>query len=296
MGAAGALLAGCAQGDLLPETCKDGARAVLPVTMVGRAPMADVVVNDRAARFLLDTGAERSVVASGLVTILGLEPMAGPPALATAIGGIVQRRQAVIGALRLGDFTLRDFPILTGDANGFDGILGLDILSHYDVEVNLPAARVVLHAHGVCPGQRPGMAGPVQEMPARRMGGGGRAGNYLVVGVRLDDVETVGFFDTGAMAGSLVSSEIAARAGVGAAALAADRVQKVGGFGTTTALPVHRFRALVVGGEAFLQPSLLVGGFARAAPVVLGADYFQHHVVWFNFVGDRVFTGPLPAR
>jgi hypothetical protein len=178
-------------------------------------------------------------------------------------------------------------------------VLGLDVLQHFDVDVNLPKSVVVLHQGGLCPNDKPPLDGTVLQMPALRgvahgVGRYRQVSPFLLVPVILDGAKALAMLDTGSLAGSMVSAALAEKAGVSVAMLEADPVAKVRGFGPAASLRLHRFGQLNVGPEIFQAPTLLVGGDPAATfPVVLGSDYFQHHRVWFNFVSDRIFSVPV---
>lgn len=290
------LTTGCGGLGLAPfAACGPGPQAALAVQMRGQLPVVRVTVNNRSADLVVDTGATTTVFNRNAAAVLGLQALAGPGLSYTSVQGAGQASRATIDVLRLGPWTLTDQAVAVTASTPEDGVLGLDILSRYDLDVNLSQGEIVLHQSGLCADETPVMAGQTLELPAARLaaraGAGGRYREpFLVVPVRLDGAATFAMLDTGAAAGSLVSSAFATQAGM---AEGADRAAGISvfGFGAQTRLGQHRFAELLVGRERFENPTLLVGGDPRVMfPIILGYDYFIRHRVWFSFASDRVFV------
>lgn len=303
------LAAGCGAPGLLSFAgCGLGPHATLALQMREQLPVVRVTVNDRSANLIVDTGATTTVFNRNAAAVLGLQAMAGPGLSYTTVQGVGRASRATVDTLRLGPWTLSDLEVAVASDTPEDGVLGLDVLSRYEIDVNLAQREVVLHQGGLCPGEAPVLAGPVLagpmlELPTRRLptranSAGSTSGRtrelFLVVPVRLDGAMTFAMLDTGAAAGSLVSNAFAAQAGMpdGADQLASIAVN---GFGAQTRLGQHRFAELLVGQERFENPMLLVGGDPHVVfPVILGHDYFIRHRVWFSFASDRIFVVPVP--
>ena len=279
-------------------SCGLDGRSVLPITMVGGAPMVAVTINDRRANLLLDTGADATVLGRSVASVLGVRPRPGGITISSSVGGSQAVEHATVDRLQVADQRFDALGVTLADVPIGDGVLGLDVLSRYDLEVDLSRGEAFLHHGSVCPGQLPPMRGAILEIPAvrgvlRAEQNGVRGDPYLMVPVSLDDAKAFAVLDTGALAGTLVSQDFAAHAGVSAAGLAGDPTSNLRGFGSQTPVRLHRFGELLVGREIFQAPAIFVGGALRAQiPVILGADYFRGHRVWFGFVGGRVFVTP----
>jgi predicted aspartyl protease len=282
--------------------CGPGAAVTLPVRLVGRLPVVTVVVNDRAANLVFDTGSSATVVSEAAATILGVARLSGPPVSFNVVGGRQDARAGVIDHLRMGSIILSSVPVTITPDTQLDGVLGLDVLARYDLDVNLPMGEMVLHQGGLCPDQTPTLGGDVLQIPSARLLQAADARlrlPYLLIPVSLDGARTMGMLDTGAEL-STVSTAFAGKAGVDEARLSTDRSITLAGFGSFAQARQHRFTELLVGRERFDFPELLVGGDPSLVfPVILGFDYFINHRVWFNFAADRIFVVPLlppPAR
>jgi hypothetical protein len=215
-----------------------------------------------------------------------------------AIGGNSHAENGRIAQLRVGSVDLPPLNVVMAPGLPEDGVLGLDVLSRFDVDVDLSQGHVVLYPGKLCPHDQPPMLGRLLEIPAERSLVRGEGPNrtvapYLMVPVRLNGSVAMAVLDSGALRGTLVSAPYAAKAGVDDAALAQDKIVKVNGFGTSSELRLHRFDELLVGREVFDKPMLLVGGGVESLfAMVIGGDYFFRHRIWFSFSSDRVFVVP----
>ena len=143
-------------------------------------------------RFLVDTGAERTLIASEIATRLGL-PL-GPRVL---IQGIVRGEPGVlvrIGSLRMGSLVCPalEVPVLPRKMLGVDGYLGLDVLDRHRVILDFAARTLSVTRRQ---GFFAAMFEARDEAIVRTLGSSGRlrASNCLVDGVR-----AAAFVDTGA--------------------------------------------------------------------------------------------------
>lgn len=101
-------------------------RMTAPVLVDGRGPFA----------FVVDTGANRSVVASEIAQALGLRP--GGPVQLHSIAGTQRVETARVGRLQVGGLVTTDLrmPILPRASLGADGLIGLDALRRRVVELD----------------------------------------------------------------------------------------------------------------------------------------------------------------
>ncbi len=143
-------------------------------------------------RFIVDTGAERTIVADTIAAQLGLET--GRRVNVSGLARQVSASVAAIKALKYGPFTRADLeaPILPFGLIGADGILGLDVIHN---------ARVVFDfKHHVLKVDRVNNpmadADPsIQTVVVRAKGNGGR---LRMSNCKVDGVEAQTFVDTGA--------------------------------------------------------------------------------------------------
>lgn len=135
-----AALAGCAHPPR-PATLTLGPQREL---------LVQAEINGRPAILEIDTGASTTSFTPGARTRLnlrGVQPTAG----AGAGGAISRVSWLYVVKLVIAGETLRGLPAVMfprGDAHAIDGVLGMDVLGDYVLEVDLRAMRVVLRDQG----------------------------------------------------------------------------------------------------------------------------------------------------
>jgi predicted aspartyl protease len=143
-------------------------------------------------RFLVDSGAERSLMAAEIATELAL-----PQGRAVMVEGIVRGEPGVlveIGSLRMGSLVCPalEVPVLPRAMLGVDGYLGLDVLDRHRVILDFRAETIsVTRPQGLFAAWFEAR----DEVIVRTLGNSGRlrASNCMVNGVR-----AAAFIDTGA--------------------------------------------------------------------------------------------------
>jgi predicted aspartyl protease len=300
-----ALLSACAGGESggpsLFGACGLGKRTDLPLIMAGAAPLLQVRINGVPARFELDTGAAYSAMERRTALALGVMHDAARGKV-TDISGQHDTDVISVDQLDIGQFHVDKPKFQISDGLPFQGVIGLDLLKTDHLEIDERGGRAILHEGSLCNGQRPFAESGVIEMPAIQIAPNGKPDGpdlmpRLLVPARLDGTLALAMFDTGALAGSLVHPDFAAKLGLTDAVLAKDRQYTSRGFYGTAAFRLHHFSQLDLNGEVFRNPALLVGGASMTGhQLVLGGEYFRSHMVWFDFVGKRVFSLPLPRQ
>jgi predicted aspartyl protease len=108
---------------ILDASLDQDARLTVPVTLNGQGPF----------QFVVDTGADRSVLTPGLAERLNLPQ--GPDVIVHGVSGSIQTTTARVANLRTGDARINDavLPVLPYDRVGADGLLGVDILDGRNV-------------------------------------------------------------------------------------------------------------------------------------------------------------------
>jgi clan AA aspartic protease (TIGR02281 family) len=116
--------------------------------------LVDVTVNGKAATFILDTGANASVVHAASAKRLGL-PDKGIPAGAFGLGGGMKAQQVTLERLEIGGVAIRRGRIMTSDlsqlvqvlgtvARGeIAGIIGQDVMKEHRAVIDV--ARPILY-------------------------------------------------------------------------------------------------------------------------------------------------------
>jgi predicted aspartyl protease len=155
-------------------------RIIAPVMIDGKGPF----------RFLVDTGANGSMVTPALVQALGLAPVEVTNERVEGVTGTERLPWAPIKSLRIGDIVKRNLRLAIGDSpvlDGLDGILGLAGFGAVRVVVDFHHNRVIIDRSSA--GALPGFL----DIQAQRTPGG-----LLVIPARVGDVPVAAVIDTGA--------------------------------------------------------------------------------------------------
>lgn len=280
--------------------CVVQSRATVPLQVIQGMLLVPVRVNGIEGRFILDTGATRSVVTREATRHLNLArdqwvgttmrgiggverlPNANPESL--TLGGVPLVRQTL---LRDTSLTVGSLPRTAAAGRAVDGLLGRDFLSAFDVVVDMPERRVTVMSVAGCAGRFVPWPQPFDVIPAENP-----MESALVLRVVLDGVPLRALLDTGA-GGTLIAAPGMSRLGLTAASLENDPRQAISGLGPgIVATHRHSFQAMMVGAQAVSQPVYWVAP-VRLTPIVdmlLGADWFAGKRVWISFATKQVFV------
>lgn len=155
-------------------------RIVVPVLINGKGPY----------RFLVDTGADGSLVSAALVHTLGLAPNRIPNENVQGTTGTEQLPCVTIDTLRIGSIVKHDIrmPVSSSPVmSGLDGILGMAGFGAVRVMVDFHHNRVAIDRTS----RR--MPQDFLDIPAQRTSGG-----LLVIPARVGNVQVAAVLDTGA--------------------------------------------------------------------------------------------------
>jgi hypothetical protein len=283
--------------------CTVNAQAIISLEVVNNAIIVPVQVNGMTASFILDTGAQRSVVTGEAVQRLGLARDQWVGTTMSGVGGIDRRPNANPRSLSLGgvplvrrtlnhdtSLTVAVIPRSRTGGQVIDGLLGRDYLSVFDFDLDMPGRRLTLYQVQGCSGRFLPWSGGYTPLPVSFP-----AEQAIVVTVALDGTPLRALLDSGSGA-SLLTAPGIARMGLTPAALAADPAVTISGLGSrmvTTRL--HRFRSLGVGAETLATPEIWVAPVRLPlfVDMLLGVDWLAGRRVWISYATKQVF---LQAR
>lgn len=282
-------LVGCQRGT---DSCSLGREADVPVDTRGNVPLVSAVIDGHPVRMMLDTGAEHSLLTVDAIQHLGIKFDFRHRATIQGVGPAMTAVTAPIDNLEVGGLVLHDrtmivVPIAMPNLPGGqpDGFLGADIISHYDVDLDLPHGRMTLYHARLCPEAKPPWNGAYLTFNARRLR------DRLHIPIKLDGKVLAASLDTGTSAGVTINAQAAERVGVTAEALTHDRRVKTGGVAREkVVIYLHRFNDLKVGTSDVHNPLLPVASFpSDAADALIGFAYLRTHRVWLSFATPQVF-------
>ncbi|HEY0600576.1 aspartyl protease family protein [Brevundimonas sp.] len=300
LGLAGLLVggAGVASAQEPPE-----AEPRLLANLLTRMALRVAVNGRRGAVFVLDTGAGRTVISEDLAQAWNLPP--GPPVLVHGLTAAQMAPSVLIERFGVGGRRIRDLqaPVFPRAVLAADGLMGLDVLGRFRLDLNIATRRVRLTPSGPDV-MAVGSAGyratrlPTQERPARH----GRFGALILRGLA-EGREIDVFVDTGAQ---YSIGNMALLDAVGGDPAGLERVTVYGVTGQLLAAASGHVRDLRLGTQR-LGPTPLLFADLHAFEVLelierpallIGADLlYRFREVSLDFGRSRMaFRGLRPLR
>jgi len=279
--------------------CSVQKRAEVTLDEAGGVPLVPLTVDGHPASFILDTGAQRSLVTSDAAGRLGLVRDEWVATTMRGVGGVERNRNADPRSLELGGAALRrrtmahDNTLAVGTiprdmiaGRRIDGLLGRDLLSVFDLDLDVPARRLALYQVEGCAGRFLPWTVGYSAVPVRNP-----AESALVVPVELDGHPLQALLDTGA-GSTLLAAPGIAKLGLEPVDFTSDTASAISGLGPrTVAARRHRFARLRVGSETVRQPWIWVAPI-RLYPItdmLLGADWLTARRVWISYATRQIF-------
>jgi len=278
--------------------CTVDAKATVALSDSDGTITVPVEVNGITATFILDTGAQRSLVTPAAVDRLGLARDAWVGTTMRGIGGAESRpnanpRTLTLGGVRMVRRTLNHdtsftVGVLPGSRPGLiDGLLGRDFLSLFDLDIDVPNRRLTLFDVHDCAGRFLSWKGDYTAVPVTTP-----TEQAIVVPVLVDGKPLRALLDTGASA-SLIGAPGMFRLGLQEANVRGDSATQLSGLGPhTVTMYRHTFRSLQVGGQTIQSPVIWVAP-VHLTPIVdmlLGADWVAARRLWISYATLQVFV------
>ena len=274
--------------------CTVERRASVAVSLAGGLVLLPVAINGAVEQFVLDTGAERSVVGLAAADRLKLARDEWVSTDIQGAGGVDRRRLGRPSSLLLDGMALRrrtvaaDQSVVVGPlpaakaGRPVAGRRGPAFHSPYDLELDIPAGRLSLYAVSGCAGRFLPWTDRYAAIPAWRP-----VRNVLAVALRLGGVTVQAELDSGAQATTLTLP------GMVQLGLAAGGPDQVRGFGPgSLAARAQHFPAVQVGNLPAAPAELAISPIRtlRSIGALLGADWLASRRVWVSWATDQVFV------
>jgi len=276
------------------KKCKIAKVVDLPITMNSLRPTIDVKINNRDAKFILDSGAFYSMISSATAAEYNLKTTQGPFGLKViGVGGAADVRVATVKEFSIVGITLKNREFLVGGSDvGNAGLLGQNLLEAFDVEYDLATGAIrlfrtedcnhALLAYWLAPGQA------YSSMPIDRID----PLHPHTIGIAyVNDKQIRIEFDTGAFT-SVLSLKAAERAGVkpDSPGVVASGYTTGIGRGMTKEY-IAPFASFKIGdGEEIKNTKLRIADIGvDNADMLVGADFFVSHRVFVANKEHRLF-------
>jgi hypothetical protein len=289
------LLGACSSS---PIDCDLVVAAKMPLEVHNKLLVVPAGIGGKWVTLLVDTGAERTIISEEAANRLGLRRDAKNITRSTGMGGSFEAHDALIPGLVLGGVR---FPLERVTVGQFrfgpdfaaDGVLGSDVLTTFDMDIDVPGGALTLYHRRLCPDVQP----PWRE-PYERVAGVKVLRDRLLIPLELDGVEGMGILDTGAQA-TTIGLRMATRLGLTPQAMAGDPIVRHHGAGPgSQEARLHQFALLRIGPAAAPEPILSVLPVdAGVGDALVGEDFIDGRRIWLSFASREVFiaTSAPPA-
>ena len=288
----GLALAACTPAPAPARSCRLSAVDSLSLRSIRDHPVVTVSVNGEPVNMLLDTGAETSVVTRAAASRLQLPTENGSAAPVIGIDGarvwpVARATLALTGRGRVLRLPVADLP---PDMDGISGIVGVDVLSDYDLDLDQPNGRLTLLRAENCTAQDapwptlwPGRSFPLPSAFTPR----GR----VLVPVGLGEVTVQALLDTG-VDRTVLARDAARRAGVTEAQIdSGTPMSFLGAALQTLTMREILLPTVQIGPERFTSmPVQVPESTLPGVNMLLGNDYLSRHRVLISWQRRVVFV------
>lgn len=269
----------------------------LPLNEAGGWFTTTVLINDHPAIMLIDTGASHTAISPELAKQLRLPQDPHTKIVVRGIGGEMKAAHPVIarsfqaGAGHLVDYELAVANFAKGKPGMPQGLLGLDLLSEYELEFDFPNHSLTAYTPVSCSGNFIPWTGPFEAIQGKRQLDG-----RLFIPVRLNKEAINAVIDTGATR-STVGVDTAHDLGVSDDELRLDRsTSSLGAPGVPVRAYAHRFDSFSVGETNFNRVPLMIQDERFGVEqMLLGMDFFRQRRLWLSFRTEQIFLQPAAA-
>ncbi|MBN3857888.1 hypothetical protein G3N59_31345 [Paraburkholderia sp. Ac-20340] len=286
------------------NTCELHADATLPLIESNGHYLVNVELNGIERPLYVDTSAEKTALTPEAADALNLPYDTSTEETINGLGSqAAPLNPRVLASLKLGTAQWSDLQVPGIGVHAFvarngvqpAGVLGANVLSRYDVELDFPHRTMTLYSAQNCLGRFAPWQGeydsysPIYTRTHR-----------FVMQMALNHRPILAILDTGAVP-SLVSPNGAMHVGLDPTALAQDPLRT--GFGiNNTALSayVHRFDTVQIGSRQYQNVDFQVSNTSFPTDMLLGMDFLKWRRVWLSYSTGWVFmqleTPQLAAR
>lgn len=273
--------------------CGIASMATLPLLSAER-PVVQAAINGQLVQMFVDTGSQLSMVTPEAVATLRLarDPRRG--SRIQTLGGEAVSRNAILdtfelGGLRYGDRSVAVSPLdgrKTDSGLSAAGVIGMDLLHDFDLELDIPARMLTLYRPDACRPSRPPWHEPYDRVRATI------TGRYqLLFPVDLNGQTVHAAFDTGSR-GETVSRDAAHDLGITDQDLARDPAASGVSSGLHDyRIRRHTFASMRIGSELFRNLPLDVVSFHQPGiDMLVGADYMRWRRFYLAYSAGVLFT------
>ncbi len=274
--------------------------ADVPLTLYQNKLFVPISMNGTIEKLAMDTGAGSTILSTAAARRLNVTRDFDHTVEMLGVGGKDNHlysarveKMAFAGLhfdswhLAIADFTM---PLANGEEMG--GLLGADILSLFDIDINVPGRIAGFWRVSGCDRLAPPWTTEASELPLQRVGI-----DHVSLPISVEGVPMQVELDTGAP--GLVLTELeAARAGASPESLADGQVITGRGVNDSAYMGhMHVFQTVRVGRVSYDQVVTQVVPRARLQSFsgLLGLAFLRQHRVWLSYATNRLFIQTAPG-
>lgn len=268
--------------------------AVFPLQSDG-SPLIPVVIQNRTALMMVDTGAEVSTITLQAAQQLNLPLDPRHRSLISTVAGQQYRPDVLLNHLSTGplEFGQQSLPVI---ANGgpstaagqlIAGIIGMNLFGGFDIEVNIAGRVMALYPPAACtPAEPPWPRGSYETLEVTPTGRG-----RILLPVQINGRRLTALLDTGADS-EVMTREAAARIGLTTVQIDNGQISHgvVPGAQVYTSRSFH-FDTFSVGGEVYRDVVFPVADFEQdGVDMLLGVNWIRSHRLFISVSSHRLFV------
>lgn len=283
-----------------PE-CRLDRNAEIPMSFRDDHYIVPVDIGGHAYPMVLGVGTDRTAFSPDAIRMLGLTEDTRQASVVSGLSGARSTYPYLLPSLKFGPEEWDRLPVLTvdlptgspGDAAAPVGILGADVLSRYDLDVDFPNRTMTLYTAQGCIAPFLPWQGNYFEYAAKPQP---RAKHRFIVPVTLNGRKIDAILSTGSVR-TLVKRADLERVGGTRAAQLTFAPSGAGEASSPRTVDVYRFDDLQIGPGNYRNVRLRISdSIADGEDMVLGLDFMHTRRVWFSHSSERVFMQPSSGR
>lgn len=278
-------------------TCQLTKDAEIPMSFRGGHYIVSVDIGGHPYPMVLGIGTDKTALSPGVIQALGLAEDSRRANVVSGLGSTASEYPHIVSSLKFGSSEWTNLPVLTidvlkhapGDTEEPAGILGADVLSRYDLDVDFPNRRMTLYTAQGCIAQFLPWQGRYFEYAAKPQPS---SKHRFIIPVTLNGQKLDAILSTGTWR-TLVKRSVLSRIG---GVRVVQSTASPAGVGTQQPLPaadIFRFDNFQIGPRNYRNAHLQVSdSIPDGEDIVLGLDFLHSRRVWFSPSSERAFMRP----
>jgi len=285
------------------EECRIQKQSSLPITFNGFMPTVPAYINSQEVNIGIDTGSYLSIISSEIVEKLGLPTDTFRFTNLMGTDGFKQAGGVIVDTMQFGNVIYRkmSMPVIrivfdpgqlqSPDNSDSDiksvmaGLIGMNILSKYDIEFDMPGHTLTLNHIEGCSNFIPSWQRPFSRVPVTITDS-----KKFILPVLVNGHKMTAIFDTGASE-IILSRSAAERIGITDEMLRKNDTDiGYGMAGKGEKIYMHQFNSIKIGEEVFNNLAIGITDFpADEADMLIGESYMKNHKFLLSYASKSLF-------